>query len=164
LRAHADDSTTEGWGVGDRYKNVSASDQFGQQVDLYQFYGNVVLLDFSAGWCAPCRAVAKTAEAEYRERADDGFVIVHMMFEDYSGNLPTKGFLQTWAAASRLTFPVIYDPSVEDNLDGLYESGLYKGSIPFMILLDRDMTIVQAVKGSNQVDDLLSTADELLAR
>jgi cytochrome oxidase Cu insertion factor (SCO1/SenC/PrrC family) len=39
-----------GWGVGDTAHNFTLVDQNGDEVELYQFYGRVVLLDLFADW------------------------------------------------------------------------------------------------------------------
>lgn len=39
-----------GRGAGDIAYNLNLSDQFGDDVELYQFYGNVVVLDLYAEW------------------------------------------------------------------------------------------------------------------
>jgi hypothetical protein len=42
--------TGTGWGVGDTAHNFTFIDQNGDEVELYQFYGRVVLLDLFADW------------------------------------------------------------------------------------------------------------------
>ena len=39
-----------GYGAGDIASNIYLSDQYGDEVELYQFYGQVILLDIYAEW------------------------------------------------------------------------------------------------------------------
>ena len=39
-----------GFGAGDIASNIYFSDQYGDEVELYQFYGQVILLDVYAEW------------------------------------------------------------------------------------------------------------------
>ncbi len=44
------DLTGTGWSVGDVAPNFTLTDQNGDEVELYQFYGRTVLLDLFAYW------------------------------------------------------------------------------------------------------------------
>ena len=56
----------EGFFQGDVVQDLRGQDQFGAEVSLWQFYGELVVLDISTMWCAPCqdlaRGVQETAE------------------------------------------------------------------------------------------------------
>ena len=164
LSGWADTEGSTGFAIGDQLQNMKGEDQFGNDVELYQFWGNVILIDFSAGWCPPCRAVAANAEEEYRNHADKGFLIVHMMTDDNSrdGTIQDPEFLAEWTNDFNLTFPVVDSPDARTVLTGLGQQGLYTGGIPFMILVDQDMKIVQAETGSGSETRLITKAEELL--
>lgn len=162
LSGNVDESTPTGWGMGDRFQDFTTLDQYGQDVSLYQFWGNVVLVDFSAGWCGPCRAVAQTAEDEYRAHADDGFVIFHFMIDDNQngGGITDAGFTAAWADQYGLTFPVTdFSADWQTAGGGLSQSGLYDGGIPFIVVLDQEMTIQASGRGGA----MMAKVEELLA-
>ena len=144
LSGYASEDVAAGWAVGDRFADVETKDQFGEYVSLYDFWGNVAMIDFSAGWCGPCRGLATTAEDEYRKHADEGFIIIHMMIDDNTrgGGITDAAFLADWADTYALTFPVT-DAGTEWGTigSGLSGSGLYDGGIPFLVLLDQGMVI-----------------------
>lgn len=150
-----------GYLVGQQMPDFTAYDQFGGEVSLHQFYGMVILLDFSAGWCGPCRQLAEDAEQEYAAEKADGFLIIHVMSQDNNYNEPDQAFLQSWASQYGLTFPVLRQPGNATE-DALYASGTHEGYIPFQILLDRDMTIDMTFSGVPNTG-IMNRARELLA-
>jgi thiol-disulfide isomerase/thioredoxin len=154
--------TNGGYTVGQQMQDFVAVDQFGNEVSLHQFYGMVVLLDFSAGWCGPCRQLAETAQAEYLADRADGLLIIHVMINgNRQGAEPDDAFLQSWADEFGLTFPVVREPgNPTDN--ALYAAGTAEGYIPFQVLLDRDMTIDMTFSGVPNTA-LMARAHELLA-
>lgn len=48
----------------------------GDTVSLESLQGQVVLVNFWASWCPPCRVEMPGFEKVYRERKDEGFVII----------------------------------------------------------------------------------------
>ncbi|MCB9674845.1 MAG: TlpA family protein disulfide reductase [Alphaproteobacteria bacterium] len=140
------DITNPGWHIGEQMPDFQAKDQFGNDVSLHQFYGMVVLLDFSAGWCGPCRQLAEDAEDHFLNKRDEGFVTIHLMIQDNQGSEPNKRFLEDWADEYGITFPVVRQPG-NDASNQLSIAGTDEGYIPFQIVLDQEMRIDMAFSG-----------------
>ena len=135
-----------GWSMGDVIHDIQLIDQFGQDFHLYQYYGFVILIDVSAGWCNPCKAVAEHAEALYQTYKDDGFVIVHILLDAWiEGDPPNQEFRQAWGEMFGLTFPLTEEVGQEGDpryaVNQLRYGGTLQGGIPNFILLDRDLRI-----------------------
>lgn len=155
---------SEGYGWGEVYPDFQVADQFGGTVNLYQFYGYVILLDYAAGWCGPCMDVAEGAQEMWLEYADEGFIIIHTMIEDQSYNQPSVSFLQGWSDLYGLEFPVTGGDNWihSDAFSDLIGPGIFDGGIPAMVLLDRDMTISASYIGSGQDSEISRAIEDLL--
>lgn len=57
-------------------------DESGRIRKLSELQGKVVLLNFWATWCAPCRREMPLLSQVQREYADDGFVVLYVSLED----------------------------------------------------------------------------------
>ena len=161
--ASADGVSGTGWNLGDTISDFSFTDQYGNDGHAYQFYGTVMLIDFSAGWCGPCQTVAEDANAMWEAHREDGFMIMHMMVDDYQGNGTDLEFLQDWSSDFELDFPVVMDAD-EEAYYGTYQSGLNEGYIPFMILVDQEGKIDASYVGGGNDSAIEARVAELLGQ
>ncbi|MFC2163609.1 peroxiredoxin family protein [Acidobacteriota bacterium] len=112
--------------VGTKAIDFTAKDQHGNDVSLYDFSGNVVLIDFSADWCGPCQREAEHLEDLLNDYEQSGFRIVTVL---------TSGDPAKWAKDYGLTFPVL-----DDNSETIWDQ-YGEGAVPLNLVLDRDNVI-----------------------
>jgi thiol-disulfide isomerase/thioredoxin len=65
----------------------------GKPVDLREFKGKVVVLDFWATWCPPCKTEIPGYIALQKKYADDGLVVIGVSC-DTDGPAPVKQFVK----------------------------------------------------------------------
>jgi len=65
-----------GTSVGRSAPDFTLKDLNGNSVSLHQFRGHVVILDFWASWCAPCRSSMPTLDNFAAEYHDKGLVLI----------------------------------------------------------------------------------------
>lgn len=106
--------------------DFSLPDVQGQTVRLADLLGQVVLVNFWATWCYPCRAEMPSMEALYQDYRSKGFTIVAIS-SDMQGHDVVAPFVQEY----KLTFPVLLDPQ---NVVG---TRLQVRGIPMSYLLDK---------------------------
>lgn len=67
---------------GDRAADIALPAVNGDTIRLSSLKGKVVLLDFWASWCAPCRTANKGLAKIYDKFRDKGFEIYSVSFDD----------------------------------------------------------------------------------
>jgi cytochrome c biogenesis protein CcmG, thiol:disulfide interchange protein DsbE len=84
-----------------------ADDRAPPTVDLADYRGKVVVLDFWASWCAPCRESFPFLESLRQRHERDGLVVIGI-------NLDTeREAAARFLAATPVGFRIAYDPSGE---------------------------------------------------
>jgi len=99
----------------------------GKTIDLSQYKGQVVMINFWATWCAPCRAEMPLLEDIYKKYKPMGFTLIGVNVEPKSGD--PEGWLSK--LPKPVTFPVAYD--VDSKVSKLYK---VKG-MPTTVFIDR---------------------------
>jgi thiol-disulfide isomerase/thioredoxin len=91
---------------GDVPPPIDTVDEEGREVDLEELRGQVVLVDFWASWCGPCREELPVLEKLHRELASQGLVIVGINIDR------TKKKMTRFLETRPLTFRIVHDPKL----------------------------------------------------
>ncbi len=95
---------TAGVGLGALAPNFKLWDLRGRPVSLSDYRGKVVLVNFWATWCGPCKVEMPAMERLYREFSGQGFEILAVS-TDAQGVAVTRPFKESMG----LTFPILHD-------------------------------------------------------
>lgn len=79
----------------------------GQTLSLRALRGQVVILNFWATWCAPCRAEMPALDRVYRDRRGNGVVVVGV------NQMETAAQVQRYLSQLSLSFPIVLDEQGE---------------------------------------------------
>ncbi len=126
----------DGYGVGEVLIDFRMPDQHGDTTSLWQFYGNVILVDISTMWCSPCQEIAGDVQATADDYRDEGFAYVTVLAQDLGSDAPDQEELNTWADYFGIVEPVLSDQ------DAWYVGAVPTATFPGLLVVGRDMTVV----------------------
>ena len=94
--------------VGDHPCNLTLLDQNGDVFDLYEHYGDFIVLDFSTMWCGPCQRAGAESQAThdfYKNLLvpEENFVYVTVIIENLDRDPPTPEDIQDWVTYFNVT-------------------------------------------------------------
>jgi thiol-disulfide isomerase/thioredoxin len=129
-------------------------DRDGKAMTLASLHGQVVVVNFWASWCGPCRKELPALDALNTEIAAHGGRVVAISIDGEAENA------WRFARAQRLHMPVVHDGP-----DGLART-LDLAQVPFTIVLDRSGAIAWSGGGGDEATlaRLGAVTRELLAR
>jgi peroxiredoxin len=124
-------------GVEDSAPDFTLNDLSGTEISLSDFHGQVVVVNFWATWCPPCRAEMPSMEKLYQTLKDQGLVILAVNIEP-NGRQTVADFL----ARNPHTFPVLLDSQ------GVVQKryGVFK--FPESFVIRKDGTVDDKVVGA----------------
>lgn len=97
----------------------------GEVVSLSEFRGQVVMINFWASWCGPCRQEMPLLEKIHQRYEPLGFTLLGVNVEENSSD--AKAFLED----RPVTFPILFDP--HNGVSKLYDVV----AMPSTVLIDR---------------------------
>lgn len=97
----------------------------GQTVSLAQFKGDVVMINFWASWCGPCRQEMPLLDNIYKQYKDMGFTLIGVNVE------PDSSSANAWLKKTPVSYPILYDP--KSQVSQLYQVQ----AMPTTVIIDR---------------------------
>jgi thiol-disulfide isomerase/thioredoxin len=122
--------------------NFSFKDITGKKVSLSDFKGKVILLDFWATWCVPCKQEIPGFIELQKKYGDRGLQIVGLSVDD------SLNMAKQYATQMKMNYPILLAEGKEDILKA-YDP---IPSIPVSIIIDRDGRIVSRHLGIASTD------------
>ncbi len=105
--------------------DFSLTSRDGSVVQLSSLKGNVVLINFWATWCAPCRQEMPLLDAIYQKYNHVGFEMLGINVEN-----DAKG-AERYLTETPVTFPILFDPT------GKVSKQYNVKAMPSTVLVDR---------------------------
>jgi thiol-disulfide isomerase/thioredoxin len=117
----------------------------GKTIDLAQFKGQVVMINFWATWCGPCRQEMPLLEDIYKKYKPMGFTLIGVNVEPQTGD--PEGWLSK--LPKPVTFPVAFD--VDSKVSKLYNVA----GMPTTVFIDRKGNVREVHKSYRPGDENL---------
>jgi thiol-disulfide isomerase/thioredoxin len=116
--------------------HFTLKDMNGEAVDLASFKGRVVLINFWATWCGPCRAEIPSL-VELQDQYRDDLTVLGVSIDDEAEKL------KPYAAEFKMNYPVLVGKDHQDMQDAF--GPLY--GIPVSVIVGRDGRIAKKHSG-----------------
>jgi thiol-disulfide isomerase/thioredoxin len=128
--------------IGKGAPELSLQTLTGETVKLADLRGKIVLLDFWATWCEPCRNQMPAIAKLHRETKDQGVVLLGVNDDD------TAEKALKWAKEQGYGWPSLYDGQQKDARRKYKVDG-----IPTLVLIDKQGIIAEYQLGSGEIVD-----------
>ena len=135
---------------GQAAPNFTVSTISGQQVSLENYRGRVLVLDFFATWCQPCRASIPHLVGMNRKYGQQGLYVLGMS-ADEDGEKAVKAFADKY----RISYPVALAGE-----STLADFGVR--SVPVMFVIDKKGRVAEVFRGFT--DDVARSAEQLIKK
>ena len=105
--------------------NFTLTDRDGNTVSLEDLRGQVVMINFWASWCGPCRQEMPLLEQIHQRYEPLGFTLLGVNVEENSGDAVS------WLKDRPVSFPILFDP--DNGVSKLYDVV----AMPSTVIVDR---------------------------
>ena len=146
--------------VGDHPCDFTLKDQNGDNWNLYDNYGSIIIVDFSAEWCYYCQVAASESEAFMVNYEEDNILYITILIEDrYGDSPPSAAIIDYWVDYFGISDPVL--AGSREMIDASGTEGWPVSAWPTFFIIDRDMILRENIRGYSG-SSLMTTIDNML--
>jgi len=149
-RAAGTPTRIRGTAIGQEAPDFDLADLAGQTVRLSDYRGRVVLLNFWATWCGPCRMEVPGLVTVHERYKDRGFTVLAVNLGE------PRQRVDAFAGQFQMTFPVLLDPA--GRARRLYPTR----GIPISFVLDGEGVVRQVVIGAMDEETIIGLIEPYL--
>ncbi len=117
---------------------ASYPDVLGQQQALKQWQGKIILVNFWATWCPPCREEMPELSKIQDKFRDQGVIVLGISTDDLE---KTKNFINN----SPVSYPIL--AADMDGMDLSQILGNNRGILPYSVLIDQHGSVIKVFQG-----------------
>lgn len=129
--------------LGSPAPSISVISLDGVKHKLSDYKGQVVLIDFWATWCPPCRKGLPETQKLFEEYGKHGLAVLTISDEE-------KTIVQPFLKENKFTFPAYLDP------EGVTNKAYQIAAIPTVVVIDRNGMLVAYKVGLAPREDILA--------
>ena len=149
----ADVAGPEDTPTGESRIDFTLPDLEGEEQAFNQWDDDLVVLNFWATWCPPCKKEMPLFQETWEEYRDEDFNIVAVAVDEQSA---TEQFVATYG----IEFPILIGQDEAMQIQTEYGNRI--GALPYTVVIDRDGTVRETHRGEVTENDLNGWLEQYL--
>jgi peroxiredoxin len=133
----------------------------GKRMKLSDLKGKVVLLDFWATWCGPCRNVLPIIKRAYDQSGRSRFEVIGISLDGGESTKTARSDVEKFIEEQQIKWPIAFDNNGWDNAVAIKYN---MTNIPIHILIDKGgmIRIISGSGSEEKMNQVLAKAGELI--
>jgi thiol-disulfide isomerase/thioredoxin len=131
----------------------SLSDLSGKTHDIAEWRGKVLVINFWATWCPPCKKEIPEFMAVQKQYSSQGLQFIGVAIDD-------KEAVKEYLSQAPINYPVLI--AEEEGLALAYKMGDISGTVPFTVVVSKEGQILHRHPGNFSKEQILEIVGPLL--
>ncbi len=126
--------------IGEKVDDIDLADVDGKSRKLSEWNGKLVVLNFWASWCGPCREEMPMLDRAHAKYSGQGIEVIGVAYEEA---IDALGFLKQ----NPVSYPILIN-APDDAVDASLRLGNTQSVLPYTALISRDGHLLKARIGN----------------